>query len=203
MKTTDVYFVRHAHSPFSLENEETRGLSEKGWKDANKVTEILAGEGITHILSSPYIRAIQTVEGLAKLLQKEVEIDIRFREGCLARRDYYFENPEVALKYALENPTFSFPGGESTLEVQKRGIAALTEALHKYKRGKIAIGIHGYIMTTIMNYFDKKYDFEFSKSTTKPDIYKLTITDDLRLLKVERMWNTKNIEENILNIKKR
>lgn len=39
--------------------------------------------------------------------------------------------------------------------------------LHKYKGKKIAIGIHGNIMTNIMNYFDDRYDINFWKTTTK------------------------------------
>ncbi|WP_315906870.1 phosphoglycerate mutase family protein [Priestia koreensis] len=77
---TEIYFVRHAHSIFSLENEETRELSEKGWEDAEKITEILVKEDIDHIVSSSYVRAIQTVEGLSKHIHKKIEVDTRFRE---------------------------------------------------------------------------------------------------------------------------
>jgi 2,3-bisphosphoglycerate-dependent phosphoglycerate mutase len=65
---TLVYMVRHAHSVFSLEHEETRELSEKGWKDAERITEILKKENIEHILSSSYVRARQTVEGISHFL---------------------------------------------------------------------------------------------------------------------------------------
>jgi 2,3-bisphosphoglycerate-dependent phosphoglycerate mutase len=33
---THLYIIRHAISPFSLENERTRGLSEQGKTDAEK-----------------------------------------------------------------------------------------------------------------------------------------------------------------------
>ena len=79
--------MRHAHSVFDLENEESRGLSENGRNDANKVTEILSSESIDYIVSSPYIRAIETVEGLSKLSDIVIEKGDRFREGCLAAND--------------------------------------------------------------------------------------------------------------------
>ncbi|WP_199621261.1 hypothetical protein [Paenibacillus alkalitolerans] len=41
---TYIYFVRHAISPLSLENERTRGLSEQGRKDSERVAEILKDE---------------------------------------------------------------------------------------------------------------------------------------------------------------
>ncbi|WP_409303980.1 histidine phosphatase family protein [Peribacillus sp. SCS-155] len=64
---TEVYFVRHAHSLFSLEHEETRELSEQGWKDAKRITEILIKENIEHIISSSYVRARQTGRRVIKI----------------------------------------------------------------------------------------------------------------------------------------
>lgn len=185
---TEVYFVRHAHSVFSLENEETRELSEKGWRDAEKITQILFQENINQIISSSYVRARQTVEGLANLLNLEIELDTRFRERDLAARNHHFENPEEAMQKVFSNPAYKFPGGETNLEVQQRGIDGLRDLLKKYKGQKIVIGIHGNIMACTMNYFDKKYDFEFWKQTTKPDIYKLLINDDFKLVACERLW---------------
>jgi hypothetical protein len=52
MKTI-IYMARHAESPFSLENERLRGLSDRGKCDADRVTEILLSEGIDVIVSSP------------------------------------------------------------------------------------------------------------------------------------------------------
>jgi 2,3-bisphosphoglycerate-dependent phosphoglycerate mutase len=185
---TEIYFIRHAHSEFSLAHEETRGLSEQGWSDARRVTDILAAEEIQHILSSSYVRAIQTVEGLAGNLGIEVETDPRFREGDLASRSHHFENPLEALKYVYDNPGFKYPGGESNLEIQERGICALREAVSKYRGRKIAIGIHGHIMTCMLNYFDETFNFDFHQRTNKPDIYKLTLDDQFNMAGFERLW---------------
>lgn len=185
---THIYFVRHAHSTFDLENEELRGLSAKGWEDAEKVTDILQSENIDYVISSPYQRAIQTVEGLSRMINKEVKSDIRFREGCLADKDYKFENPEDAFKYALENPCFSYPGGETCEEIRERGIAALQEVIEQYNGKKIAIGIHGNILINILRHFNECYDFEFWKATSKPDIYKATFNQNHELIEFSRLW---------------
>jgi 2,3-bisphosphoglycerate-dependent phosphoglycerate mutase len=190
---TEIYMVRHAHSVFSLEHEETRELSEKGWNDADEITRILVQENIDHIVSSSYVRAKQTVEGLANFLHKEIQLDPRFRERDLAARDHHFENPELAMKHVFEFPLFKYPGGESNLEVQERGVAALKEVLSKYPGKRIAVGIHGNIMTCTMNHFDKKYDFDFWKITTKPDIYKLTFDKDFQLVDCKRMWEVVHV----------
>lgn len=65
---THIYLVRHAESPFTVDEEETRGLSEKGWKDAWRVADILQAEQIEAFVSSSYARAIQTIEPAAARL---------------------------------------------------------------------------------------------------------------------------------------
>ena len=59
---TEIYLVRHAHSDYSSGDDETRALSERGRIDALAVTELLLKEHIQVICSSPYVRAVQTVE---------------------------------------------------------------------------------------------------------------------------------------------
>jgi 2,3-bisphosphoglycerate-dependent phosphoglycerate mutase len=201
MMDTEVYLVRHAHSEFLLEHEETRGLSEQGWSDAQRAADLLAGEEIQHILSSPYVRAVQTVEGLARQLGKEIELDPRFREGNLASRDHHFEEPLEALKYVYENPGFKYPGGESSVEIQQRGISALREAVYRYSGKKIAIGIHGHIMTCTLNYFSETFNIDFHKSTTKPDIYKVTLDVQFTMTGFERLWRPDPVHERHLSKK--
>lgn len=58
---TNIYFVRHANSSYSTD-ELNRPLSEKGINDAKKVTELLSHENISKVISSPYKRAIQSIE---------------------------------------------------------------------------------------------------------------------------------------------
>lgn len=62
---TVVYMIRHGDSP-KEENEQTRGLTEKGQLDAKIVTAILENEEIDIVVSSPYARSIATVEPLAQ-----------------------------------------------------------------------------------------------------------------------------------------
>lgn len=184
---TEIYFIRHAHSDFSLDNEETRELSIKGWADAQKVTDKMIIEDIQHIISSPYVRARQTVEGLSKFLHKEIELDSRFIERDLASRNHHFDQPLEAIKYVFDHPSYKYPGGESNKEVQERGISGLKNVVSKYRGKRVAIGIHGNIMTCILNYFDKRFDFDFWSQTTKPDIYKLTLDDDFNMVGFERL----------------
>ena len=76
MKTT-IYKIRHAESPFIFGKEKTRGLSEKGLADSIKIADIFKDVEVDCIVSSSYIRAIQTVKCLAE--QKGLSI-IEFEE---------------------------------------------------------------------------------------------------------------------------
>lgn len=59
---TYIYMVRHGESPKLDGGERTRGLTEKGSLDVHKVTDILKTEGIDTFISSPYKRAVLTIE---------------------------------------------------------------------------------------------------------------------------------------------
>lgn len=181
---TNIYFVRHAHSTYTPE-ELNRPLSEKGIKDAEQVTRLLAGEHITHVVSSPYKRAIQTVEGAANFFGIKIELDNGFRERKLA--DSAIDNfDKVVLKY-WQDFKFSVSGGETGYFAQERGVKSLINTLDKYRGGNIGIGTHGNIMVLIMNYYDKKYGYDFWNGLSMPDIYKLSFEDG-RLLEVKRIW---------------
>ncbi|MBA9087866.1 phosphohistidine phosphatase SixA [Fontibacillus solani] len=43
---TYIYMIRHGESPKTEGDDSTRGLTEKGKVDANKVTELLKEEGL-------------------------------------------------------------------------------------------------------------------------------------------------------------
>lgn len=181
---TTLHFVRHAHSVYTTD-EVGRPLSKKGFSDADMVSELLKSEEIDIVISSPYKRAIQTVEGIADYFDKEIEIIDGFKERMLATTAV--EDFTFAITRVWEDFNFSWEGGESNVAAQKRGVHATYQVLNKYKDKKVVIGTHGNIMVLIMNYFDHTYDFTFWKNLDMPDVYKLTF-DGKKLRMVERLW---------------
>ncbi|MFD1737576.1 histidine phosphatase family protein [Bacillus salitolerans] len=180
----NLYFVRHAHSTYTPD-ELSRPLSARGFADATKVTELLTTEKIDIVVSSPYKRAVQTVEGIADCIGKKVEIIDGFKERTLTTEPA--EDFTLAITKVWEDYNFSWEGGESNFIAQKRGVEATYNVLEKYKDKNVVIGTHGNIMVLIMNFFDKRYDFSFWKNLEMPDIYKLTFEDD-ELISVNRLW---------------
>jgi 2,3-bisphosphoglycerate-dependent phosphoglycerate mutase len=180
---TILFFVRHAESVYVEGKERTRGLSEQGMKDALKIRDILRSEYIDEFVSSPYERSIETIRLLANEQCKEIHIEEDLRE-----RDIGDFTPATFLKAkrdVMEDFNKSFPGGESSIVAQKRAIEVIIRFIGTGK--KIGIGTHGDIMTLILNYFDKQYEYTFWESTTMPDTYKVRFEGN-EFIDVTRMW---------------
>ena len=80
-----VYLVRHAKAGSRKAwsgDDELRPLSKAGKAQARALAKLLAGAGITRIVSSPYVRCRQTVEPLAQRIGGEVELSDALSEGA-------------------------------------------------------------------------------------------------------------------------
>ncbi|WP_454190728.1 histidine phosphatase family protein [Paenibacillus sp. Marseille-Q7038] len=188
---THIYMVRHAESIHIHGEERSRGLTEKGLGYAKYVADVFADLQIDAVVSSPYKRAVQTVQYVAdqkKLPIKEYE---NLRERSIIGNEYE-EKWEVilqAIEKSFDDKDYSLHGGESTKQAQERSIPTLELLLEQYAGKHVIMGTHGNMMTIMMNYYDSNYGFHFWKQTTMPDIYYL-IFREMKLDKVDRMWNT-------------
>ncbi|MED1610398.1 histidine phosphatase family protein [Bacillus paranthracis] len=183
---TTIYFVRHAHSTYTKEERE-RPLSEKGHLDAENVTRLLKDKHIDVVISSPYKRAIQTVQGIANTYDVSIQIEEDLRERLLSSESVTDFND--AVQKVWEDWDFAHEGGESNDVAQRRAVICMQNILKKYEDKNIVIGTHGNIMVLLMNYFDSKYDFRFWKTIRMPDIFKLNFHNE-GLVSAERIENT-------------
>jgi broad specificity phosphatase PhoE len=79
-----VFVVRHAHAGDRSRwegDDRLRPLSGKGRRQVGALTERLEGEGVELLLSSPYVRCVDTLRPLADRLGIEVDSDPRLAEG--------------------------------------------------------------------------------------------------------------------------
>ena len=187
---TYIYMVRHGDSPKTEGNERTRGLTDKGKTDAYRITELLKTEEIEVFVSSPYQRAILTIQELAQCSGKEIFIFEDLKERIFSAEDIRLHDKELMplLNQSFSNPNFALSGGESNADCQNRAITVLKELLKTYQGQRIVIGTHGAVMTLMMRYYDSQYDLSFLLHTSKPDIYKMEFNGQ-ELVEVKRLWS--------------
>jgi 8-oxo-dGTP diphosphatase len=102
-----LYVVRHAHAGSRGQADgpdDLRPLSERGWRQAHALVEVLAEAGVTRLVSSPYVRCMQTLEPLAAALGLAVQADDRLAEGsgfepALALAEELSEAPAVVCSH--------------------------------------------------------------------------------------------------------
>ncbi|MCM3109596.1 histidine phosphatase family protein [Lederbergia lenta] len=185
---TVLFMIRHAQSPFVFGKERTRKLSEQGEHDAKAITEIMRKEKVDIIVSSPYSRAIQTIENIAIEKRLKMQFFEELKERPI-KGEYKLPKKDLlkAIKKSYDDKDYCLPGGETMRQAQERALPVISQLLNEYKGKNIIIGTHGNIMTIIMNYFDQQYGYKFWKGTSKPDIYKLSFNEN-KLSDVERLW---------------
>lgn len=165
--------------------ERERPLYEEGFLAAKNLVKYLDNVKFDVVYSSPYIRAIQTVEGLSAPSQMVIEEDLRERT---LKGPYKLSAEEIdlAIQRSFDDIDYCLDGGESVRQVQQRALPVIFEILKNPNYHTVAVGTHGNIMTSIFHYFNNSIGYSFWKSTKKPDIHKLVFNDN-QLISVENI----------------
>jgi len=158
---TTIFLVRHgarfdfanrekwAHDCKELGiNSEDPPLSALGLEQARTTANALAGEGIEHILVSPYLRVIQTAQPLAHLCKLGISVEEGLAELCHtsgsvtpARQRYqYF--PEVDLDYKALQPEASAGNQEDVVDYLRRMLLMAEELPKKFGGRTVACFSH-------------------------------------------------------------
>ena len=77
--------LRHAsagHRHDFEHDDHLRPLDARGWRHSDDLVELLRPLGVRRILTSHYVRCVQTVEPLAAALGVQLEEDVRLAEGA-------------------------------------------------------------------------------------------------------------------------
>lgn len=175
MKKT-FYLIRHCKASGQEPDAE---LTAEGRDQAERLAEFFNGIEVRHIISSPFTRAIQSIEPLADVRGLPIEIDDRLAERVLSAED--LPDWMEKLEQSFTDLDLKFEGGESANEAAERGAAVMAEA----EDGAILV-THGNLMGLLLKKFEKAYGFEEWKSLSNPDVFVLSIDGDAA--SVSRMW---------------
>lgn len=135
----------------------------------------MADLGPTIVVSSPYLRAVQTVEPLARALGMPVlpQHDLREWDSGIS------PTPSYARYYAESwaDPEFARPGAESLHQLTHRATATLTALARDNPGGTVVIGSHGtFISRALVGFGQSTVDWPFSHAMPMPAIYRLHLT---------------------------
>ena len=149
---THLYLIRHGQSAGNAEGRfgghGPTPLSELGQQQAEKTAKVLAKEGISAIYSSDLLRAVQTAEPLAKLLNLPIHKSDAFRErnvGVLEGLTFDESKEQYPRDYyALINRSVHhvITEGESYRNLLRRITTELQIIMREHNRERIAIFSH-------------------------------------------------------------
>ncbi|MBF2047518.1 MAG: histidine phosphatase family protein [Elainella sp. C42_A2020_010] len=186
-----VYLVRHCQA---TGQEPDAPLTETGQQQAIALADWLSEAQITRIISSPYVRAYQSIVPLAKRLRLTIEVDDRLIERVLCSTPLNHWQEKLAETFV--DLDLSFAGGESSRVAMSRGMAVVDEVIHQ-SESSVAIVTHGNLMALILKRFDEQIGYAEWANLRNPDVYRVQIGDGL--VQVGQFSNRQNQEILILD----
>ncbi len=171
---TTVDLVRHAHADWTP--DEDRPLSARGRIDATTLARALgAPPAIDAIYSSPFRRAIETVEPLAWACGLEPSILDDLRERTLVvPAGASFEDAVAA---AWARPDERVGGSESNREAAARGRRVVDDVVARHAGGRVVLSTHGNLLALILGSFDPAFGFDAWRALSFPDVHRLAFRD--------------------------
>jgi 2,3-bisphosphoglycerate-dependent phosphoglycerate mutase len=173
-KELTILLVRHAEAVapgVSGFDEYTRPLTAKGIRDAERFRDSLAATRIDGLYSSPYLRARQTIEPIAKARGLTIETVDDLRERMLSQTD--LPDWGAQLRRSWEDFDYALSGGESSREAQARILRVLDEIRDRQSSGTVMLASHGNLIGLALNALMQGVDYAFWESIPMPAVFTL------------------------------
>jgi 2,3-bisphosphoglycerate-dependent phosphoglycerate mutase len=172
--TVDILLVRHALPVWPEPggpDEYHRSLTDEGHAAAEALVDELLPLAPTAIVSSPYLRAIQTVTPLAGALGLPVATQHDLREwdsGLGPTPDYGRHHA-----HSWAEPDIARPGGESLAQLTARATAALNLLAERHRTGTVVVGSHGtFIARALVGFGATHVGWPFARTMPMPGSYR-------------------------------
>ncbi|WP_447007220.1 histidine phosphatase family protein [Saccharothrix isguenensis] len=175
----ELILVRHAEpllpSPGGPDDYH-RQLTEVGIAQAERLIDGLVQTMPSVIASSPYLRAMQTVEPTARATGMTIQTHHDLREWDSGLEP----TPDYARHYAESwaDPHSARPDGESLQQLTDRATAVLRSLARQHPNGTVIVGSHGtFICRALVGFGFATIDWPFSHGMPMPAIYHIHFTD--------------------------
>lgn len=178
---TTLYLVRHCRAEGQAPDAT---LTAEGEAQAVALAELLAPEGIGRIVSSPYRRALASIEPLAARLGLSIETDDRLVERVLSGEPT--ADWRDRLRSSFGDPALWLPGGESGAAALARGRAALERACRPGAE-RVAVVTHGNMLALLLADLDGRDGFSAWEQLSNPDVFRVELGAPTRVTRVWRV----------------
>ncbi|WP_017472144.1 histidine phosphatase family protein [Amphibacillus jilinensis] len=161
-------------------------LTNNGVNQARRLAEFLNSKGLKldRIISSPYMRAVETIKPYARQNEIDIETDSRLQERILSDQpvDDWFDVVETSFK----DMDYRLPGGESSNDALQRGLQVIKEAMEDPNHQQIAMVTHGNLLMLLLSQFEEGYGFTQWRLLKNPDIFIIEHEQDFYQL--QHIW---------------
>ncbi|GEN56181.1 phosphoglycerate mutase [Halolactibacillus alkaliphilus] len=158
--------IRHCHADGKHKDSPLTNL---GVNQARRLAEYLDKEGIQpkKLLSSPYMRAVETIRPYARQYELAVIKDPRLQEQVLS--DQPVDDYIGVVKASFSDPDYKLPGGESA----KDALCRFKEVINEYSEedASIAIVTHGHLLALYLHEINPDFNFKDWQVLKNPDVF--------------------------------
>ncbi|CQR46636.1 2,3-bisphosphoglycerate-dependent phosphoglycerate mutase [Paraliobacillus sp. PM-2] len=153
-------------------------LTQHGVNQAHRLALYLKDNDwrVDRIISSPFMRAIETIKPYAATQHIPIEQDVRLEERVLSNEP--IDDWLDVLEQSFQNFDFSLSGGESSNDALKRGLAVIDECLQDESNNCAVLVTHRNLLSIILSHYLDDFGFERWKTLTNPDVFTLTFNED-------------------------
>lgn len=175
-----IYVIRHCEAEGQSSEAQ---LTERGVRQAADLAEFFAGMKINRIISSPYLRAIQSIERVAEREEIDIVVEKRLTERILSTDNLpdWLEK----LKATFDDLDLTFDHGESSREAMQRIVSVIEEILKSDLENTLLV-THGNLMSLLLKNYRPDFSFEEWKNFSNPDVFLLKFANGE--ITIDRLW---------------
>ncbi|MEN1969415.1 histidine phosphatase family protein [Lentibacillus sp. N15] len=180
-----IFLVRHCASDGQHKDSP---LTYEGIRQAQVLSTFFDKQNITFdkIISSPYLRAIESIKPYAEQVSTKIEVNENLRERILSEQP--IDDWLDVLEHSFADLSFNLPGGESGNDAIKRANSVLETIYANDTLKNVIIVSHGNLIALLLKQFDDAFGFEQWKNLRNPDVY--VINSDLQSHTIECLWDS-------------
>jgi 2,3-bisphosphoglycerate-dependent phosphoglycerate mutase len=176
----NLYIVRHAKAEGQPPEAK---LTELGERQAESLVSFFEGREINAVYSSPFLRAVKTIEPLAEKRGLPIMQDERLAERILS--GMALDDWIAHLQKSFNDFDYVLDGGESNRAASERASSFIQDILNNGPENIVAVS-HGNLATLLLKHFDDRFGYKELMELSNPDVYHINFTDEDS--SVNRIW---------------